>query len=80
MARTHSERQFDNRPQPKPYGDALALVPNKDPDKEARTLELGAVWLSEKGNLTLTLELWPLAWDDPSMRRTIVIKKRDVPK
>lgn len=72
MARTPN----DNRPKPKPmpYGDALALVGEGD---EMRTFEIGPVWTSEKGNLTLQIEMVPLAWLAPNARRRLVIKKRE---
>lgn len=59
-----------------PYGDALAMVHRAGED-EAKPIQIGAVWMSERGNLTFHLDLFPLAWLDPHARRTIVIKKRE---
>ena len=74
MPRTPNERRHDQRKNVHPVGDALALVGEGD---DALTLELGPVWKSDKGNLNFRMNLFPLAWLDPTCKRVVVIKMRD---
>lgn len=71
----HQQRERSNAA---PVGDALAVLPyvNSNKEKDTRMLELAPVWRSERGNLTFKLDMFPLQWLDPLHPRTIVIKMR----
>lgn len=59
----------------RPVGDAMAMI-ERDRNK-TDFAPLGPVWLSERGNLTLTMLSEPLEWRNPQTRRTILIRMRE---
>jgi hypothetical protein len=73
MARTSNERRHDTRKSSQPVADALALIGEGD---NQLTLELAAVWTTERGNLSFRFHLFPLQWLDPNCKRVVVIKMR----
>jgi hypothetical protein len=61
-----------------PWGDAFA--PKEVGSGQAKKtiwVELGPVWKSDKGALTLTLQVEPLHWREYSEERRIVIRERE---
>jgi len=59
----------------KPWGDAYAIKPARDADKD-QWLQLGPVWESERGNFSFTLDLEPLHWRQAGAERRIIITRR----
>lgn len=58
-----------------PAGDAAAVVTDGD---ETHFIDLGPVWVTEKGNLTFTMHAEPLAWRAGAPRRVVIRPRRDV--
>ena len=58
----------------KPVGDAAAVLDGEE--THAVFVDLGPVWLTEKGNLTFTMHAEPLAWRDAGAPRRVVIRPR----
>ena len=57
-----------------PMGDLFAIV--SDDGEQLDTVELGAVWESDKGALTFELRTWPVAWTDHRKKRRMMILPR----
>lgn len=60
-----------------PWGAAYAVIQSTQEGQNSRFLRLGAVWETENGNLSATLELEPIAWKDPAYARRIVFSRRN---
>jgi len=62
----------------RPIGRACAILePHATGGAQAKFIDLGAVWQTEGGNLILTLDVQPVVWNDPFVKRTILIKPVD---
>jgi len=61
----------------RPIGRASAILESSVTGGQARYVDLGAVWQTECGNLILTLDVQPVVWNDPFVKRTILIKPVD---
>jgi len=75
-SRGGSGRGRDPKP---PWGNAFAVIDREGEDEDAKAdwLALGGVWESEKGALSFTLRVEPLAWRNPAFPRRVVIVRRD---
>lgn len=61
-----------------PWGDAFAPKEvGSGQQKKTIWVELGPVWISDKGAFTFTLNVEPLHWREYSEDRRIVIRKRE---
>lgn len=58
-----------------PWGYGVAPVESKS----GKTLwvQVGPVWRTKDGDLQLQLEAEPVAWRDPSVQRTVLIRERN---
>ncbi len=61
-----------------PWGDAFAPEEvGSGNAKKTIWVELGPVWMGEKGALSLTLRVEPIFWRELAVERRIVIRKRE---
>ncbi|HUX77927.1 MAG TPA: hypothetical protein VMY40_14945 [Anaerolineae bacterium] len=59
---------------PQPIADAFAIIGDSN---DAKWIKIGPVWENRDGSQTITIEVEPIAWRDPTVERRVQIRKRE---
>lgn len=61
----------------KPVADIIAIVERPNDRRSSDFVTIGALWMTESGNLNGKMNAEPIAWRDPAASRQVMIRIRD---